>query len=350
MTVLKHIEKAAAGDKAAYTAVVDHYKSMVYAIAYERMGSFEDARDAAQDAFVAAYIHLPSLTDQAKFGSWLRTITVNACSAQLRRRLPTAPLDRMLLQPDAVEGLLTRLTVDQALACLTPETRLTVVLYYFHAHSTAEIAEFLGVSVGAVKSRLRDGRARMKREMTSMIEGKLTEAVPGDFAARVAAMIDSAIAGDDERMRGLLSTDAALAHATGEVDADSRAWMASHNAHDGWTPLHLAAHYGNLPAVKLLVEYGADVEAVSQNAIGNTPISAAAWGNRFEVVEYLVGVGANVDAPNAWGSTALHRAIDAGNLEMAGLLVTLGADVDKVNGDGKSAVEMAKAKGWSGWP
>ncbi len=39
--------------------------------------------------------------------------------------------------------------------------------------------------------------------------------------------------------------------------------------------------------MKLLIEYGADVEAVSKNAIANTPISAAAWGNHLEVVEYL---------------------------------------------------------------
>jgi len=145
-------------------------------------------------------------------------------------------------------------------------------------------------------------------------------------------------------MRDLLSIDPSLVTVTGEVDAESRDFMQRHNAHDGWTPLHLAAHYGHLPTVKLLLEHGADIEAVSQNAIGNTPISAAAWGNRLDIVEYLASRGANVDAPNAWGRTALHRAIDGGNWDTARLLVKLGADVDKVDGDGKSARELAREK------
>jgi len=339
------IERVAAGDKSAYAGIVDYYKSMAYAVAYDRLGNFEDARDAAQDAFVAAYVHLPSLTDRAKFGPWLRRITANACNAQLRRRVPTAPFDRMQLLPDAVDALLTRLTVQQALTCLTAETRLIVTLYYFQAHSTAEIAGSLDLSVDAVKSRLRDARARLKTEMVTMIEGTLQNAIPDDFAARIAALIDSAVGGDSDRLHDLLSTDPSLVTVTGEVDAGSRDAMQQYNAHDGWTPLHLAAHYGHLPTVKLLVEYGADLEAVSQNAIGNTSISAAAWGNRLDIVEYLASQGANVDAPNAWGRTALHRAIDGGNWDTARLLVKLGADVEKIDGEGKTAAEMANEKG-----
>src|SRR3569833_714881 len=313
------IDRAIAGDKSAYSSIVDRYKSMVYAIAYERLGSFEDARDVAQDVFVAAYIHLPKLDDRAKFGPWLRRITSNACSAQIRGRQPTADIDRMQVQPDAVERLLTRLAVDQALGCLSPETRSTVVLYYFHAYSTAEIAEFQGITVDADKSRLQNNHARLKKEMIPMIEGALSTSMPDDFAARVTSIIDAAINGNDARVRELLTTDAALANVTGPVDVDAREHMAQHNAADGWTALHLASHYGHLPIVKLLVEHGADVEAVAQNAIGNTPISAAAWGNRLDIVAYLATAGANVDAPNAWGSTALHRAIEGGNWETAKL-------------------------------
>src|SRR3569833_3395608 len=108
------IDRAIAGDKSAYSTIVDRYKSMVYAIAYERLGSFEDARDVAQDVFVAAYIHLPKLDARAKFGPWLRRITSNTNNTQNHKQQPTTKNDRMQVQPDAVERLLTRLAVDQA--------------------------------------------------------------------------------------------------------------------------------------------------------------------------------------------------------------------------------------------
>ena len=74
-------------------------------------------------------------------------------------------------------------------------------------------------------------------------------------------------------------------------------------AYDGWTPLHLAAFFGNLEAARLLLESGADVHAVSQNALTNTPLHAATAGKHADVAMLLLENGARIDVVDAGGYT-----------------------------------------------
>ncbi|MEE8198622.1 MAG: ankyrin repeat domain-containing protein, partial [Thermoplasmata archaeon] len=56
---------------------------------------------------------------------------------------------------------------------------------------------------------------------------------------------------------------------------------------DGWTPLHLAAHFGNLVAIQTLLSNGASHRAVSHNSNGNQPLQAAAAGRQVDAVGLL---------------------------------------------------------------
>ncbi len=88
--------------------------------------------------------------------AWLRQITANACNAYnayIKSERLSVPLDPMQAGSDQIEPLLTKLAVDQALSCLTGQTRLTVTMYYFGSHLIAEIALFIGVPESTVKSR-----------------------------------------------------------------------------------------------------------------------------------------------------------------------------------------------------
>src|SRR4051812_48579074 len=64
---------------------------------------------------------------------------------------------------------------------------------------------------------------------------------------------------------------------------------------DGWTPLHLAAYFGNTKIAEMLLGQGADVTARSRNSTGNTPLHAALAGNHKLVAGLLVGHGADVN-------------------------------------------------------
>lgn len=79
-------------------------------------------------------------------------------------------------------------------------------------------------------------------------------------------------------------------------------------AYDGWTPLHLAAFFGNLDATRLLLEAGADVHAVSQNALTNTPLHAATAGKHPDVALLLLENDARSDVVDAGGYTPLQIA------------------------------------------
>ena len=78
---------------------------------------------------------------------------------------------------------------------------------------------------------------------------------------------------------------------------------------DGWTPLHLAAFFGRLEAAHALIELGANVHAVSRNAMSNTPLHAATAGRHSDVALLLLDNGANGTTPDAGGYTSKQIAL-----------------------------------------
>jgi ankyrin repeat protein len=99
----------------------------------------------------------------------------------------------------------------------------------------------------------------------------------------------AAATGRTDDLRGLLST-------AGSVSGYS---------YDGWTPLHLAAFFGHLAAARLLLDAGAEVNAVSKNSLTNTPLHAATAGKHVEVALLLLERGAASDAVDAGEYTPL---------------------------------------------
>lgn len=69
------IRQTLRGNRDAYGALVDNYKGMVFAVALNITGSYSDSEDVVQEAFLQAYQKLRSLSNPAKFASWLYTIT-----------------------------------------------------------------------------------------------------------------------------------------------------------------------------------------------------------------------------------------------------------------------------------
>jgi ankyrin repeat protein len=146
-------------------------------------------------------------------------------------------------------------------------------------------------------------------------------------------VFEAAAAGDTSRVRTLLDGDPGL--------------LIRHS-HDGWTPLHLAAHFGRVDTLRLLLECGADVHARSSNPMNNTPLHAAAAGGKPETVAAVAALLARKADPNArqhGGWTALHSAAQSGRLDLARLLLDHGAEPNPRSDDGTTALEMAEEKG-----
>ena len=164
---------AQSGDPQAFDALVSRYRSRVYYLALSILGCRDSAMDIVQDAFVQAYLSLRTLRSPGKFGSWLMMITRNLCLMHLRRyreiALPEEYLQRAVWEEPESDVL-------PILDDLPEGTRSAALLYFVEEMNQKEIAEFLGISLPAVKSRIRGARVRLQKEMIDMVR----KSAPGD--------------------------------------------------------------------------------------------------------------------------------------------------------------------------
>jgi uncharacterized protein len=143
-------------------------------------------------------------------------------------------------------------------------------------------------------------------------------------------VFEAAAVGRLERVRELLEDDPALVTALSP---------------DGFTPLHLAAFFGHPKTARLLVERGADTNAVARNPMRVRPLHSAAAAQQLEIAELLVDHGADVNATQERGFTPLHAAAQNGDIGLARLLLGRGADREQATEDGRRAADFAAAAG-----
>jgi RNA polymerase sigma factor (sigma-70 family) len=188
------LETARDGDLDAFGAVVREFQDMAVGYAFSVLGDFDQAQDAAQEAFIQTYQTLADLRDVAAFPGWLRKIVFTQCSRQTRgKRVRTVPLD---VAPDvaskepnpmqAAERNELRQRVLEAINALPEHERAAVSLFYINGYSQAEVGEFLDVPAKTVKSRLHSARGKMRERMMDMVEETLKDNAPDDnFTQRV---------------------------------------------------------------------------------------------------------------------------------------------------------------------
>ncbi|MDF2670355.1 MAG: ankyrin [Paenibacillus sp.] len=116
-------------------------------------------------------------------------------------------------------------------------------------------------------------------------------------------------------------------------------------AHDGFTPIGLAAFFGHEDVAAFLVKQGADVRVHSYNAMRVTPLHSAVATRKLAIAELLVHNGADVSARQQSDWTPLHGAVHNKQVEMVRLLLKHGADPAAVNEAGVSAAAMADESG-----
>jgi RNA polymerase sigma-70 factor (ECF subfamily) len=179
------VRNAISGDLSAFDELVSRHRSRVYHLALSKVRSRDAALDLAQDAFVQAYVSLRTLREPEKFASWLTGITSNLCLMHLRRDREIAVPDDVFDLPDfpanyPTETAMEAETARNALDELPDATRSAAILYFVEEMKLAEVAQFLGISLPAVKSRIRDARMRLQKEMIEMVKHTAKKEVPGD--------------------------------------------------------------------------------------------------------------------------------------------------------------------------
>lgn len=154
------IDRARNGDLDAFESIVRARMDAVYRLTSAILGNEADARDAAQETFVAAWRQLGRLREPEKFEAWLQRVTVNAARqtmrARSRRRIREIPSSTVLAIADRAAGAPRddAAILDTALGTLPIDQRTILVLHHLEGRSLAEIALILDVPVGTAKSRL----------------------------------------------------------------------------------------------------------------------------------------------------------------------------------------------------
>ena len=163
------VQRALTGDAEAFGEIVHRWERRIFALAYGMLGREEDARDATQETFLAAFRSLRGFRGESKVSSWLHRIAVNQCITRQRRtkvrneafiedekerhaRSFSAPLE---LSPALVtEGRESVDAVRRAVNSLPLELRQVVVMKEFEELTFREIADALDLPLSTVKSRL----------------------------------------------------------------------------------------------------------------------------------------------------------------------------------------------------
>ena len=401
------VARVQSGEVHAFAELVSSFQDMAVGYAYSILGDFHLAEDAAQEAFLDAYRHLGDLREPLGFPGWLRRIVFKHCDRRTRKRSP----ETVSFESSAFDGFaraeapspediaqrneMTHRLAD-ALELLPEKQRAALVLHYMSGHSLAELSAFLNAPVGTIKKRLHDGRQRLREILTDEIEDDLRSRRPSRdsrFAEGVVEILHAARVGDRVRVKSLLLQNPRLCHGR-DVMGNTALILAAANGHDelaallrdlsgpvdhheaaaigdtervrsilderpelldsfsseGFTALALAAHFGRLETIRLLLDRGAGLNVISKHPIEATPLVAALFGRRLEAAKLLIERGADVSRkrggksfPRA-GWSPLHYAAAFGFLEIASMLLDRGASLDARDASGATPLDVASAE------
>jgi len=163
-------------DREAFEVLYGRYVRPVFSLALRRLGDRGHAEDAVQEAFAAIWRAASTYRpERGAAGGWLYTVARNAIVDRLRRNGPAVDAELPELasaEPgpaQRAEDSQVAWRVHRALEELQPREREVIELAYWSGMSQSEVAEYLGIPLGTVKTRTRSGLARL----ASVLEGEL---------------------------------------------------------------------------------------------------------------------------------------------------------------------------------
>jgi len=163
------IGRARRGDSEAFGRLVEPRAHRLLRMATIILGNHADAYEAAQEALLAAWIHLPSLKDSDRFDAWLNRTLVNKCRDSLRKRKRVREIDLSEAGTIAVEDgndeRAAHAAVLGAFDRLSVEHRQILVLHHVEELTLDHIAYELRIPVGTAKSRLWSARRALERAL-----------------------------------------------------------------------------------------------------------------------------------------------------------------------------------------
>ena len=168
------LEQAQAGDLDAFAEFMRAFERRIRAVCYRLLDDARDVDEAVQDTFVQAWRNLDRFRGDAAPYTWLYRIAVNEALMRRRRKtLPTSELQETALASgeDAFAAADVRAFLIQRLRALPDEYRAAIVLRDVEGLSNEEVADALGITLAAAKSRIHRGRMQLRAELEMWEQG-----------------------------------------------------------------------------------------------------------------------------------------------------------------------------------
>lgn len=177
------VARARAGDQDAYAMLVRQHQRQVYALAYRMLHDEEEAIEATQEVFLAAWRYLPRFRGEARVATWLYRITYRHClkvAEQRRRDAQTrAELAGASARAEQPQARLSQFHAQSAIGDLgdlvraeigklPPKYRAVLALRHLQDQSYEEMATALRMPIGTVKTHLFRARALLKQRLTEL--------------------------------------------------------------------------------------------------------------------------------------------------------------------------------------
>lgn len=174
------VELAVSDDRDAFGEIVRRWERKIFALCFGMLGREDDAGDACQETFIAAYRHISNFRGEAKVSSWLHRIAVNQCLTTKRRQRSraedllddeTGAEDRVFVASaysspaNKAEKAERMNLVRQAVGALPTDLRQVIVMKEFEEMTFQEIAETLELPLSTVKSRLYTALKQLKLKL-----------------------------------------------------------------------------------------------------------------------------------------------------------------------------------------
>ena len=163
--------RVAAGDTAAFRALVERHSAMVHALAWRMLGP-ADAEDVVQESFTRLWVNAKGwMPSGGGLGGWLRRVATNLCVDRLRRPAGLGDehlaghADEAPLADARLDEARRQAAVAEAVRALPDRQRAAIVLTYYEGVPNAEAAAILGLGVKAVESLLVRARQALTRSL-----------------------------------------------------------------------------------------------------------------------------------------------------------------------------------------
>jgi RNA polymerase sigma-70 factor (ECF subfamily) len=158
------------GNQKAQIELYDLHCSAMFVISCRYLKNKEEAKDAMQDGFLKAFLSLQNYGDGSNFSGWLKTIIINTCIDQLKKkRLQTVSIENYPLEISDDDNWnfdtnITKTAILEKIDSLPLKYQLVVKLYLLEGYDHQEIASILEIPISTSKTRLRRGKSVLKQQ------------------------------------------------------------------------------------------------------------------------------------------------------------------------------------------